>query len=127
MPFRLRKMAREVATAFAVLAIYLLVLLAPLHQAAGLQRDLSALGYAALDTWSICTPLAEQDERDVPRVAKCAATGIGKNQLAAIEPVTLPAGVVLVSVNVQYRALPPAASSVISRHPGIPRAPPALV
>lgn len=127
MPFRLRTMAREVATAFAVLAVYLLVLLAPLHQAAGLQRDLSTLGYAALDTWSICTPLAQQDESEVPRVAKCAAAGIGKNQLASIEPVVIASGTVRVAVTVEYRALPPPASSVLEQHPGIPRAPPAFV
>lgn len=53
MPFRIRTILREAATAVAVLALYVLVLLAPLHQAAGLQRDLNALGYTSLDTWSI--------------------------------------------------------------------------
>ncbi|MGV8921480.1 MAG: hypothetical protein ACOH2R_27520, partial [Pseudomonas sp.] len=40
MPFRSRNIAREMVAAIAVMAIYIFVLLAPLHQSAGLQRDL---------------------------------------------------------------------------------------
>ena len=57
MPIRSRHIAREMGTALAVLAVYVLVLLAPLHQAAGLQRDLSQLGTTAPD------PISEMVEK----------------------------------------------------------------
>ena len=66
MPFRGRNMTRELGAAFAVLALYVLVLLAPLHQAAGLQRDLAALGHPAWDQFSICTSLSRADPGERP-------------------------------------------------------------
>lgn len=82
------KIVREIGTALAVLAIYVLTMLAPLHQAAGLQRDLAALGFDAIGVWSVCAPLTEADGaggKDVLQI-KCPAAGIGKNELAAILP-----------------------------------------
>ncbi|MBB4053062.1 hypothetical protein GGR20_002718 [Devosia subaequoris] len=79
-------MLRETGIAVAVLAIYVLTLLLPLHQAAGLQRDLNAVGYSTLDSWSVCQPLA-QDENGDPREAaalNCPATGAAKYQLATL-------------------------------------------
>ena len=86
-----QKMGREAGVAFAVLAIYVLTLLMPLHQAAGLQRDLNALGYSTLDSWSVCQPLA-QDENGSPVEASalnCPATGVAKHQMAAVLPPVL--------------------------------------
>lgn len=71
---------RELGATLAMLSLYVLVLLAPLHQAAGLQRDLAGMGYETLAAWSICDSLAAED-RDVPRTApaiKCPAAGLGK-------------------------------------------------
>ncbi len=85
------KLMREMGTAFAVLAIYVLTLLLPLHQAAGLQRDLNALGYSTLSAWSVCQPMA-QDENGDPAAAAaltCPATGVAKHQLTAVLPPVL--------------------------------------
>ncbi len=85
------KMMREMGAAVAVLAIYVLTLLLPLHQAAGLQRDLNALGFSTLSSWSVCQPLA-QDENGDPQSAAaltCPATGVAKHQLAAVLPPVL--------------------------------------
>jgi hypothetical protein len=126
MPFRLKSMVKEVGAAFAVLALYILVLLAPLHQAAGLQRDLAELGYATLDTWSVCAPL-EQDRQDGETVAKCAAAGIGKNEIAPVELPTLAVGQDLVASTFKYAAFSFVVRLHVEQHPGIPRAPPAIV
>ena len=84
-------MARETGIALALLAIYVLTLLMPLHQAAAQQRDLNALGFSTLESWSVCQPLA-QDEDGAPIEAsalKCPATGAAKHQLAAVLPPVL--------------------------------------
>lgn len=125
MPFRSRGILRETGSAIAVLAIYLLVLLAPLHQAAGLQRDLNALGYVSLDTASVCATLAKDDSG--LDAAKCAAAGIGKNQLAAIDLAVIAVKPVQPASNVSYPPETLSLHSIIDHHPGRPRAPPAQV
>lgn len=124
MPFRSRNIVRETGAAIAVLALYILVLLAPLHQAAGLQRDLGALGYASLDTWSVCSQLAQNDDGTGPTVAKCAASGIGKNELAGIDPVLIDTGMVRVATIVAYPQSHAFHRSTLDRLTGQPRAPP---
>jgi hypothetical protein len=125
MPFRSRDMAREMAAALAVMAIYILVLLAPLHQAAGLQRDLAGLGYATLDGWSICSSVAPQNEDGKPPVVvKCVAAGIGKNELAAIEPAVLDAGLVRTAATVRYAPAHLLPENNSTWHSGQARAPP---
>jgi len=77
-----RSIGREIGTAFAVLAIYLLTVLAPLHHARASQLAFEDLGYATIEaSWLLCTPagIAGQDS-DGP-VAKCPATGVGKTDL----------------------------------------------
>ncbi|WP_156458249.1 hypothetical protein [Devosia epidermidihirudinis] len=127
MPFRRRNIARELVTAIAVLGIYVLVLLAPLHQAAGLQRSLNELGFAALDNWSICAQIAQSDDAGKPDVVKCAVAGIGKNEMAPLEPVALDAAVVLVAATVHYSDAPIIERSTLYQLSGQPRAPPVLV
>ncbi len=120
------KIVREIGTALAVLAIYVLTMLAPLHQAAGLQRDLAALGYDAIGVWSVCAPLTETDGTDGKGTLqiKCPAAGIGKNDLAAILPTPivfglLPAsGPVVFSLDFKTALIRPV------EHPRQPRAPP---
>jgi len=125
MPFRSRNIAREMATAVAVLAIYILVLLAPLHQAAGLQRDLAELGYTALDSWSICSPLAPQNEDGKPPVVvKCPAASVGKHVLAAIDPVVIDTEFFPASDAIRYPAFSSFAASGSVWPLGQPRAPP---
>lgn len=86
-----QKMMREMGAAFAVLALYVLTLLLPLHQAAGLQRDLNAVGYSTLAAWSVCQPMAQDENGDPASAAAltCPATGVAKHQLAAILPPVL--------------------------------------
>jgi len=102
MPFRTRSLIRETATAFAVLALYVLVLLAPLHQAAGLQRDLDTLGYSSLDRWSVCVS-DPQDEGEQPvAVSKCPVTGIGKHEVALATPPAIYVDLPRVAATVRY-------------------------
>ena len=129
MSLTVRRMTREFGTAFAVLAIYVLVLLAPLHQAAGLQRDLGKLGFETVAEWSICAPLAQDQDGDptTPLVAKCPAAGIAKHDFAAVLPVvaaftapTLPA--------IRYSIAPASAGHAsLHEHFGQSRAPPVTV
>jgi hypothetical protein len=122
-------MVRETGIALAMLAVYVLTLLLPLHQAAGLQRDLDTLGFATLDTWSVCQPLAADadGEPDEAAALKCPATGTAKHQLAATLPpaitFALPAATLLLSL--AEPAAPQAA--ILPDHIGQSRAPPAAV
>jgi hypothetical protein len=81
-----RRLMREAGTAFAVLAIYVLTLLLPLHHAAGLQRDFNALGYSNLSAWSVCAALAEDDTEQPAAALTCPANGVGKQQVAVLPP-----------------------------------------
>lgn len=99
-----RSMSRELGTALAVLAIYVLTLLVPLHQARASQLQFDQLGYAGpVSSWVNC--LAAEpvgSDHDAPLVAKCPAAGLGQNGLLSgpvgvVEPVrvallVLPAG-----------------------------------
>lgn len=111
----------------AVFVTYMLVLLAPLHQAAGLQRDLNAAGFSTLSTWSVCAD-ALPDRGDAPvKAVKCAVSGIGKKDLMAPEPAVLDVGLFRLAEMVRHvdRDMPSGAE-----HRGFgaqPRAPPALV
>ena len=121
-----RSMFRDAGAALAVLAIYVLTLLAPLHQAADLQRDLGKLGYETPSLWSICTAFGPEGEPDSPSVAKCPATGVGKQDMLAVLPsalaVDLPtADSAFYGDQVEQR---PVAQH---HHASQPRAPPALI
>ena len=126
---RTKSFAREAGTALAVLAIYVLTLLLPLHQAAGLQRDFNALGFATLDAYSVCSSLAlDRDGAPVDAAAlSCPAVGVSKHQMAAILPpaITLPPPSLVVIGRVAplagvIRTMPP-------DHVGQSRAPPVVV
>lgn len=126
MPNRMRQIGREVGAAVAVLALYMLVLLAPLHQSAGLQRELSRLGFESSVSWSVCTSLATpaQGDTDTPTAAKCPLTGAGKSQfVAALPPVALPP-LVRNADPVQFEAHAHSGPSRPMAHPGQPRGPP---
>lgn len=127
MPHRARMFVREIGTAVAVLSLYILVLLAPLHQAAGLQRDLDALGYSSLDLWSICQPLTVGDTQELPEIAKCPATGIGKHEVVLATPASIDLDAPRFATEVFY----PVADALghLQRPPfvGQARAPPATV
>lgn len=125
-PSTTRTMLRETGIALAVLAIYVLTLLLPLHQAAGLQRDLNALGYATLESWSVCKSMAK-DENGAPREAAaliCPATGIAKQPLTAVLPPVLLIEAPTAADVVRYRAAPAAHIAILPDHVGQSRAPP---
>lgn len=123
-----RSKMREVGTAFAVLAIYLLTILAPLHQARASQLAFQELGYATIESgWVLCTSDAQPgDERDV-LVAKCPAAGIGKPAAVAptLDAVPLDLSAAFVAAPL-WVAVAMAAPKPIAPPAG-PRAPPALV
>lgn len=124
-----RRIIREAGTAFAVLAIYVLTLLLPLHQAAGLQRDLNAIGYSTLDSWSICAPLVTDHNGD-PRhetAVNCPAVGVAKHQLAIVLPPVPVLAAPATTVPVVYTGLVDRAGPLLPDHFGQSRAPPAAV
>lgn len=127
MPLRLGTIARELGTALAVLSLYVLILLAPLHQAAGLQRDFDALGFASLDTWSICVPLTVDGSSEQPDIAKCPFAGIGKHEVALIEPTSIDIGTTVVANDVFYPRPAERVHTRAASKTGQARAPPVTV
>lgn len=126
MSFRTRNIARETGAAIAVLAIYILVLLAPLHQGAGLQRDLTALGYSSQDSWSVCGQLTKSEDGTQTVIVKCAASGIGKNELAAVASVFIDMDIVRLATVAEYPEPQTFHRSRLDRFTGQPRAPPMM-
>ncbi len=124
-----RSIVREAGTALAVLAIYVLTLLLPMHQAAGTQRDLAGLGFETVGNWSICVEIAKsvEDGEPAPAALKCPATGVGKYEFAAIVPVALPLPVPAVVGTLAELPEPLAPRAGIYRHFGQSRAPPVTV
>jgi hypothetical protein len=119
---------REVGTALAVLAIYLLTILAPLHQARASQLAFQDLGYSTIESgWVLCSSTESgQQDRDVS-IAKCPAAGIGKPAAVAptLDVVSLNLGAIFVAapLTVAVATVTPFAIAP----PAGPRAPPALV
>lgn len=69
--------------ALALLAIWLLVLLVPLHQVSAAQRGFASIGFETPGAWSICTaPDATEDGDQTPAAMDCPVTGAGKPVLA---------------------------------------------
>lgn len=128
MPFRSRSIAREVSSAVAVLAIYVLVLLAPWHQAAGLQHELAELGYSSSSTWSICAAASPNDGGDdTSAKVTCPAAGIGKQEFVATEPGSVELDIFRVAVGASYPDRPAPRQPTIAPHIGQARAPPVTV
>lgn len=85
-----RKFGREIGTAFAVLAIYLLTVLGPLHHARATQLDFAALGYATTQTgWVLCTPAGTAGDTGQVIVSKCPAAGIAKQDMVEPSPAVI--------------------------------------
>lgn len=79
MHMRRRHFGRELGTALAVLAIYLLTVLTPLHEARASQLAFSALGYATLDDgWVLCGAQLPGGDAGKQIIAKCPVSGVGK-------------------------------------------------
>lgn len=123
----MRHMSREIGTALAVLAIYLLTLLAPMHHARASQLGFAELGYATIEaSWVLCTPAGVDAPDSDVTIAKCPATGVGKTDLTPPASSVLP---VHDRVALAAPLLAPAQSFIpaILTAPGGPRAPPVPV
>ena len=121
-------MVRETGTALAVLALFILTLLLPMHQVAGLQRDLAQLGYEPAVTWSVCGEIHSDGTPDKsPTAVKCPATGIGKYEFAGIMPDGAGIGVVRQVTAVRYDGTAVVGFDSPRPHIGQPRAPPVTV
>ncbi|WP_137151503.1 hypothetical protein [Devosia sp. FKR38] len=128
MPFRSRGIAREFGAAIAVLAIYVLTLLAPLHQAAGLQRDLAQLGYQSQATWPVCQALASDESGNrLPGTVQCAVAGIANNQVIPVLAAVTPVAILRASDPVTYASLFAPHPGPVAQHSAQPRAPPVTV
>ena len=80
-----RAISKEIGTALAVLALYLLTILAPLHEARASQLVFEELGYTTLQTgWVICSSTQSSDSDHDSPVSKCPLSGAGKP--AAVAP-----------------------------------------
>jgi hypothetical protein len=122
-----RSIAKEIGTAFAVLALYLLTILTPLHHARASQLDFAAIGYQTLETgWALCSSATDRDEGK-SLVVKCPANGIGKKDLVEPAPVVIGLGSSAPVVSVHYADLPHRHIAPPLNLAASPRAPPALV
>jgi hypothetical protein len=120
-----RSIVREIGTAFAVLAIYLLTILAPLHHARATQLDFEVLGFETLQTgWALCSPGTAGDDEDKSLLSKCPASGIGKQDLIEPTPASIDIGIpafVSAAIHVDHEISGPA----LRLNPSAPpRAPP---
>ena len=82
-----RMITRETGMALAVLALWMLSLLAPLHQTSGVLREMARAGQDISGAWSICVTLAQDDTGAEHLIQLCPAKAIGKTDLAAPPPV----------------------------------------
>lgn len=127
MSIRLRQIITELGSAAGVLALYMLVLLAPLHQASAQQRDLARLGYQSEISWSVCTsvPDSGRSDRDLPTAAKCPLAASGKPGLAAVLPSMAMGQPMRVATAMDFVAIAEIGPPDAMQHPGQPRGPPA--
>lgn len=114
----------EAGRALALLAVYMLALLVPLHQAAATQRDLASLGYDSIGNWSICSALVAEDGagQKTPAV-KCGLQALGKQALDT--PGATAEAVFAAHVPAVFDHAAPAVSAPVFIHLRGPRAPPA--
>ena len=120
---------RETGTALAVLALYALMLLLPLHQAAAQQRDLNALGYSTLSSWSVCALLATDEHGEPAEAAAltCLALGVAKHIALIDAPPPPHVGVVAVALAADIWFAVDVPASPLPDHVGQSRAPPIAV
>ncbi|WP_316358370.1 hypothetical protein [Devosia sp.] len=121
-----RSIGREIGTALAVLAIYLLTVLAPLHQARASQLAFEELGYRLTQaSWVLCSAAGATEGGDVS-IAKCPATGIGKAGIVLPTPHALPAAYGAALAAPRLATSPTVLPRIVAPSGG-PRAPPVPV
>ena len=126
MPKSMRHIGREMGAAIAVLALYMLVLLAPLHLGAGLQRELARLGFESDVSWSVCTSVVDPGRGDnqTPTAAKCPLTGVAKSQFVAVLPPVAQPPLLRHADTIRFEAHAQSGPVRPMEHPGRPRGPP---
>lgn len=122
-----RSIVREIGTAFAVLALYLLTILTPLHHARATQLDFAAAGYQTLETgWVLCS--ADTDPADSKSlVTKCPAAGIGKQDLVIPALAIIELGSTAPRLSLTYAELARPRGALRLNPSAPPRGPPAIV
>lgn len=113
--------------ALALLAIWLLSLLAPMHQISRSIGDLSKAGIVSVTDWSLCVPVDPDGDGPESAVSICPAQGIGKFDLPAPAPAALPGTAFPVFSVVAWDLAPERFWPRIQSEPGQPRAPPAQI
>ncbi|WP_246018438.1 hypothetical protein [Pelagibacterium montanilacus] len=118
-----RTLVRECSAAVAVLAVYVLTLLVPLHQAQATQDAFEVLGFEPLSGWSLC--LAGETESPSPGGPQpvCPVAGVGKTGMALPDLVAIPGPLaVVLRIGQPVLALAPIAPAPHGTPPA--RAPP---
>ncbi len=117
--------ARETGMALAVLALWMLSLLAPLHQTSGLLREMAKAGHDISGAWSICVTLAQDENGNDHAIPVCPAQAVGKTDLALPPPPLVVATFVPVAHGIDFPAQSAVSHWRQNFTPGQPRAPPA--
>lgn len=115
---------RETGLAIAMFAVWMLALLAPLHQTAGLLHAMARAGHVLPAGWSICVTLAQDEDGPQAPVPVCPAQALAKSGVALPPlPVAVPGPALRAPerLAVLHPALTPPQAP---RLPGQPRAPP---
>jgi len=89
--------------AVAVLSIWMLCLLSPLHQTAGILRDMAKVGIDISQAWSICVTIANTEDGAGPPAANCPLHAVAKTGSPDTTAI-LVFGVIGVLVGVIYQA-----------------------
>lgn len=119
-----KALIKEAGAAFAVLAIYVLTLLVPLHQASATQKSFAELGYETFGEWSICTAITDAESgEDMPAAMNCPVTGVSK-QLALDTGVLPVSDTFAIATVVTFDAAPRAPPQIAVYQKANPRAPP---
>lgn len=116
-------LTRRAGLTLALLGLWLMALLVPLHQASGVQRELVAAGHLAASGWTLC-PAHQQPGGDNHLPPLCPAQGIGKHDMALPPPAILPGRVLSLARDADRPAARPVPRDARGFQPGQPRAPP---
>jgi len=122
-----RNIGREIGTALAVLALYLLTVLSPIHHAHASQLAFQELGYAtAQASWTLCSSAGAMGDQDDASPAKCPGLGVGKAEVVPPVLHALPAAYGRALAAPLFTIAPASLPRTIAPPAG-PRAPPVSV
>lgn len=122
------RLLKEAGTALAVLAIYLLTVLSPLHQAAASQRDFAKLGYQSISQ-PLCGSFSERNNRDTDQgsaAVKCPAPNAGKSDFGGMQPLAVAFSLETTAAGPEFGQIVAAGPAALPRYVAAARAPPAL-